>query len=80
MSTAANTFLLVLAAIFPVVNPPGSALVFLALTSGVAPAIRQSLARHVALNSFIVLVFSFVLGAIVLRFYGISILVLRVGR
>jgi len=31
-----NTFLLVLAAIFPVVNPPGTALVFLALTQGAA--------------------------------------------
>ena len=29
MNSAFNTFLLVLAAIFPVVNPPGSALVFL---------------------------------------------------
>jgi multiple antibiotic resistance protein len=32
MTEAFNTFLLVFAAIFPVVNPRGSALVFLGLT------------------------------------------------
>jgi small neutral amino acid transporter SnatA (MarC family) len=31
-----STFLLVVAAIFPVVNPPGSALIFLGLTQGCA--------------------------------------------
>ena len=34
---AVNMFLLVLAALFPIVNPPGSALVFLALTRGTRP-------------------------------------------
>ena len=42
-----NTFLLVLAAIFPVVNPPGSALIFLGLTRGATPEIRRILARRV---------------------------------
>lgn len=37
-----NTFLPVLAAIFPVVNPPGTALVFLALTRGAEPALRRA--------------------------------------
>jgi multiple antibiotic resistance protein len=74
-----NTFLLVLAAIFPVVNPPGTALVFLALTRGAAPALRRELAWRVARNSFTVLVCSLLGGAIVLQFYGISIPVLRVA-
>ena len=39
-----NTFLLVLAAIFPIVNPPGTALVFLALTQGAPPELRRELA------------------------------------
>ncbi|MEK1887358.1 MAG: hypothetical protein AAAB35_07215 [Phyllobacterium sp.] len=38
MNAAINTFVLVLASIFPVVNPPGSALVFLGLTSGATPS------------------------------------------
>jgi multiple antibiotic resistance protein len=79
MNVAFNTFLIVLAAIFPVVNPPGSALVFLGLTRGAAPGIRRMLARRVAVNSFVVLVSSLLLGALILQFYGISIPILRVA-
>ena len=79
MNSAFNTFLLVLAAIFPVVNPPGSALVFLGLTRGVSPETRRVLAWRVARNSFFVLVCSLLLGALILTFYGISIPVLRVA-
>lgn len=79
MNAAINTFVLVLASIFPVVNPPGSALVFLGLTSGATPETRAVLARRVALNSFVLLVCSFLLGALILQFYGISIPILRVG-
>jgi multiple antibiotic resistance protein len=79
MSSALNIFFLVFAAIFPVVNPPGSALVFLGLTRDAAHEIRRILAWRVARNSFFVLVCSFFLGALVLKFYGISIPVLRVA-
>jgi len=77
MTSALNIFFLVFAAIFPVVNPPGSALVFLGLTRDAAHEIRRILAWRVARNSFFVLVCSFFLGALVLKFYGISIPVLR---
>ena len=79
MNSALNTFLLVLAAIFPVVNPPGSALVFLGLTRGPSPENRRLLAKRVARNSFFVLLCSLLLGALILEFYGISIPVLRVA-
>ena len=68
-----------MAAIFPVVNPPGTALVFLALTQRAAPALRRELAWRVAKNSFAVLVGSLYGGALILQFYGISIPVLRVA-
>ena len=67
------------AAIFPVVNPPGSALVFLGLTRGATPEIRRILAWRIARNSFCVLICSLLLGALILKFYGISIPVLRVA-
>ena len=79
MNPAFNIFFLVFAAIFPVVNPPGSALVFLGLTRDASHEIRRILAWRVARNSFFVLVCSFFLGALVLKFYGISIPVLRVA-
>jgi multiple antibiotic resistance protein len=71
-------FLLVLAAVFPVVNPPGSALVFLSLTR-YAPEIRRTLARRVAINSFFVMAVALLLGTFVLNLYGISVPVLRVA-
>jgi multiple antibiotic resistance protein len=79
MNAAVNTFVLVFASIFPIVNPPGSALVFLGLTSNATPEIRAVLARRIAINSFTLLVCSFLLGALILQFYGISIPILRVG-
>ena len=74
-----DTFLLILAALFPVINPPGSALVFLSLTKRASAKVRRSLARRVAINAFFVMSLSLLLGSLVLRFYGISVPVLRVA-
>jgi multiple antibiotic resistance protein len=74
-----ETFLLVLAALFSVINPPGTALVFLSMTKYASVATRKSLARRVAMNSFFVMVGSLLIGAIVLKLYGISVPVLRVA-
>jgi multiple antibiotic resistance protein len=74
-----QTFLLVLAAVFPVVNPPGSALVFLSVTRQASIEIRRALARRVAINSFFVMIGSLLLGTAVLNLYGISVPVLRVA-
>ncbi|OCJ09521.1 hypothetical protein A6U87_28800 [Rhizobium sp. AC44/96] len=79
MYAAINTFVLVLASVFPVVNPPGSALVFFGLTRGATPELRATLARRIALNSLILLTCSFLLGALILQFYGISVPILRVA-
>jgi multiple antibiotic resistance protein len=69
----------VIAAIFPVVNPPGSALVFLSLTRRASAAMRRSLARRVAINAFFVMAGALLIGALVLKVYGISLPVLRVA-
>ena len=74
-----ETFLLVLAALFSVINPPGTALVFLSMTKYASVATRRSLARRVALNSFFVMTGSLLVGALVLKIYGISVPVLRVA-
>ncbi len=74
-----ETFLLALAALFSVINPPGTALVFLSLTKYASVATRRSLARRVALNSFFVMTGSLLIGALVLKVYGISVPVLRVA-
>lgn len=74
-----ETYLIVLAALFPIVNPPGAALVFFSLTKRTSVADRQFLAQRVAINSFFVMAASFLIGAFVLRAYGISLPVLRVA-
>jgi len=74
-----ETFLLVLAALFPVVNPPGTALVFLSMTKRAPVATRRRLARRVAINSFFVMVASLLIGAFILKIYGISVPILRVA-
>jgi multiple antibiotic resistance protein len=71
--------LIVLAALFPVVNPPGAALVFLSLTKRAPIAVRRTLARRIAVNAFIVMAASLLIGAFILKIYGISVPVLRVA-
>jgi multiple antibiotic resistance protein len=74
-----ETFLLVLGAVFPVVNPPGSALVFLSFTKNASMETRRSLALRVAVNSFFVMLGSLLLGTLVLNIYGISVPIIRVA-
>lgn len=74
-----ETFLLVLAALLPVVNPPGAALVFLSMTKYASADTRRLLARRVALNAFFVMAGSLLVGAFILKVYGISVPVLRVA-
>jgi len=64
---------LALAALLPIVNPISSAALFLALTQGQPAPLRQTLARKIAVNSFFLLAGSVLVGAYVLRFFGISI-------
>lgn len=74
-----DTYLLMLAALFPVVNPPGSALVFLSMTKRASATTRHLLARRVAINAFFVMAGSLLIGAFVLQIYGISVPVLRIA-
>src|SRR5579872_7261429 len=79
MNAAVNAFLLVYAALFPIVNPIADAPLFLGLTQFCTDAQRNLLARRVALNSFFLLVGSLFVGSHVLEFFGISLPVVRIG-
>ena len=74
-----HTTFLALAALLPIVNPVGSAALFLAMTEGQPAPLRQTLARKIAMNSFFLLAASVLVGTYVLRFFGISIPVVQVG-
>jgi multiple antibiotic resistance protein len=75
----AKNILLIVSALFPVVNPIGGSPVFLALTSEYTEPARRLLASRVALNSFILIVASYFIGTHILRFFGISIPVVQLG-
>lgn len=79
MLEAAKSILLILSALFPIVNPLGGSPVFLALTRDYPGTARRLLARKVAINSFILLIASFLIGTHILEFFGISIPVVQVG-
>ena len=79
MTIFANTFLLVYAALFPIVNPVGSAPLFLGMTRFSSEATRNRLARRVAVNSFFLLLGSLLVGSHVLEFFGISLPVVRIA-
>jgi multiple antibiotic resistance protein len=79
MNTFTNMFLLSYAALFPIVNPIGSAPLFLGLTQFTSDPQRIALARRVAINSFFLLLGSFLVGSYVLEFFGISLPAVRIG-
>lgn len=79
MQNIINAFLLVYAALFPIVNPIGSAPLFLRMTSGRTSAERSALAQSVARNSFFLLLGSLFIGSHVLEFFGITLPVVRIA-
>ena len=79
VGAVANAFLLVYAALFPIINPIANAPLYLGLTEFCTDVQRISLARRVALNSFCLLVGSMFIGSHVLEFFGISLPVVRIG-
>jgi multiple antibiotic resistance protein len=66
-------------ALFPIVDPIGGAPVFLLLTRDYALETRRVVARRIAVDSFILLIASYILGAHVLSFFGVSLPVVQVG-
>jgi multiple antibiotic resistance protein len=76
---AAKSVLLVVSALFPIVDPIGGSPVFLALTRDYSAPARRLLARRIAINSFVLLIASFAIGSHVLSFFGISLPVVQVG-
>ena len=79
MVETAKNVLLILSALFPIVNPLGGSPVFLSLTRDYPTPARRALARQVAVNSFILLIASFMVGTHILNFFGISIPVVQLG-
>jgi multiple antibiotic resistance protein len=71
--------LLVVGALFPIVNPIGNTPIFLSLTRGLSAHGRVALARMIALNGLFLILASIFIGTHILAFFGISLPVVQVG-
>ena len=67
-----TTFLLAFSALLPLINPLGSALVFLGLVGEAPREVYKALARKIALNNLVFLAVIELLGSTILHFFGIS--------
>jgi len=66
-------------ALFPVVNPVGTALILSGMAGGVDPTVWKSMSRNIALYSFLVLLFFYLFGSLILQLFGITIPVVQVS-
>src|SRR5580700_5279330 len=71
--------LLIVGALFPIVDAPDNIPIFLTLTAGLSAENRGVLARKIAVNSFGILIASVLFGTHILAFFGISLPVVQVG-
>src|SRR3984957_7654313 len=65
--------------LFPIFDPLAGAPIYLALTNGLTPVERNRMATSVAINSFLLLLVSALIGAYVLDFFGLSIPAVQVA-
>jgi multiple antibiotic resistance protein len=79
LADGVNAFLLVFAGLFPIVNPLGSAPIFLSLTADSTASERELLARRISVNGFFLLLGSLFAGSWVLEFFGIDLGVVRIA-
>jgi multiple antibiotic resistance protein len=68
-----------IAALFPVVDPIGSVPIFLVFTTGIPASLRNRYALRIARNVVVLLVSSLLVGGSVLRFFGVSLAVVRIA-
>jgi len=74
-----RTSLLIIGALFPIVNPTDNIPIFLALTTDLSTENRAFLSRKIAVYGFALLIGSILIGTHILSFFGISLPVVQVG-
>jgi multiple antibiotic resistance protein len=79
ISNLVRTALLIIGALFPIIDSPDNIPIFLTLTRDLSSESRAVLARQIAVNSFAILIVSVLIGTHILAFFGISLPVVQVG-
>lgn len=71
--------ILVVGTLFPIVNPLGSAAIFINMIGKVELPLHRALTKKIAIYSFFLLVCSLLWGVKILTFFGISIYAVQIG-
>lgn len=79
MARFAQFFALAFSALLPVINPLGSALVFLSIVGVTRAEVYRTLARKIAISTALFLLAMDVAGATVLKLFGISLPVVQLA-
>jgi multiple antibiotic resistance protein len=79
LSMYGNAILFTLGTLLPIVNPFGSAPIFLSMTADLPVAARRRLAVIVARYSALLLTAAMLIGSFVLELFGVSLPIVRVG-
>jgi len=79
LGSVVGAFLLAFPALFSIVNPIGSALIFNEVTADRSQAARHKLAGRIGIYSALVLLCSLWLGGYILNFFGVSLGALRIA-
>ena len=66
-------------ALVPLINPAGTAPIFLSLTNGISDRARGMLAARIARNAFVLLAAATLGGSSILRFFGLSLAEIRIA-
>jgi len=74
-----KSFLIAFSVLLPLINPLGSALVFLGLAGEAPPEVYRTVARKIAINNIIFLTIIELLGAGILNFFGISLPIVQLS-
>jgi len=74
-----TVIMLAVGALLPIVDPLGGAPIFMNMTADLSQAQRKRMAKSVAINSFLLLIASTLIGEYVLDFFGVSIPAVQVA-
>jgi multiple antibiotic resistance protein len=74
-----SEFALAFSALLPIVNPIGSALLFLGIVGTADPEVYRSLARRIFLNTILFFAVIDLVGSAILTFFGISLPIVQVS-
>lgn len=79
MSYVITSFLAVVVALFPIVNPLGMVPVFIQLTEGSTDPIRAAVASRIAIGGLLLMLGALFIGSYILAFFGLTVAAVQVA-